>query len=234
MHITFQGDTDLNWKAEVLGQGQLDKLPIDISASLSGQGSSYQAEGGLRLNGQVVPITVLGQGTAIQLKADFDYFPLNAFEPYVQSQGEIRGYVRYDNSQTQPLEIQLSAAGQLANQTFSLNADLNENQPLRISITQGNASLLIEPKSAKQYQFTVALPELQYPFLLKGNVDIADVITANAEGQLDSEPLSLQAAFNPSTAQGDWLVQMKDSSLRGNLATIDNILTLQSKLRGFT
>ncbi len=229
-HITFQGDRDLNWKADILGQGQLDKLPTDVSLTLSGQGLNYQAEGGLRLNGQLLPIKVSGQGRDIQLKADFDYFPLNVFEPYVQSQGEMRGYVQFDSREPQPFEIQLSATGQVANQTFSLNADLNESQPLRINVTQGNASILIEPKTAKQYEFTVALPELSKPFLLKGNLDIADAILLKAEGQIDLEPLSVQATFNPSSFQGDWLVRLADSTLTGNIARLEDVLVLQSQL----
>lgn len=229
LHITVRGDTS-NWQAEVLGQGELDKLPLDLSASVAGQGLNYQADAGLRINGQVLPFKILGQAGDIQVQADFDYFPLSTLAPYVQSEGQMRGYVRYDNTQAQPLEMQLAASGQVANQDFELNAVLGPSQSLSINLSQGKASVLIEPKSAKDYAFTVALPELAYPLLLKGDASIADVITLEAQGQLASEAIVLEARLNPDTFQANWFVDMDASSFQGTLENVNEVLTLQSRL----
>lgn len=230
LDINLQSDTDLNWQADLLGKAQIDKLPVDISANLTGQGLNYQADAGLRVNGAVIAIKVLGQGSRLQAKADVDYFPLRVFSPYVESQGEMRGYIQFDNQQEQPLEINLRADGQIADQSFSLRSELSPTQPLRISVTQGNASVLIEPKGAQDYSFTLALPDFQHPFLLQGKLTIADVISLGADGQLGIEPLSLEATFNPNTLQGNWLARLSDSSFGGSLERLEDRLSLKSYL----
>ena len=230
----FEGARDLTWQAQVEGSAQLQGLPLALGGTLSGEGASYRGTVSATLAGESVPLTVAGQGGAVQVQANLEAFSLASLAPAlpIPVTGTLGGTLDLDTRAPQPLSFDLTASGAVRGRGFDLTAERTEGE-LSVTGDVAGAPFKLGDETGA-YSFT--LGSSTDPLSLAGRLELAPALRLDVSGQYLSQPLTATAAYATSdvssgTATPDtatWSAAVGDATVSGDARRVGGVWTLQS------
>jgi hypothetical protein len=215
--INATANSDLDWNADIYTTGSARNLPLELSASVSGNAATYDGIGALRFNGEPVELVVTGAGATVQARADIRAADLAALRPLVNVplSGAINGQATFDTSREQPFTFDVRATGNANGQSFELGSSLLENQPLALRGTYGTMILSLQPEGNGSYAVRYIDPNNARPALVEGVLNLNDTFSLQAAGQLSGEALNIDANYTPETRVGAWNLSLANSTVTG-------------------
>ncbi len=235
----FEGARDLAWQAQVEGSAQFQGLPLALGGTLSGEGASYRGTVSATLAGESVPLTVAGQGSAVQVQANLEAFSLASLAPAlpVPVTGTLGGTLDLDTRAPQLLSFDLTASGAVRGRGFDLTAERTEGE-LSVTGDVAGAPFTLGDETGA-YSFTLgSSTDLSS---LAGRLELAPALRLDVSGQYLAQPLTATAAYatsdassgtvTPDTATPDtatWAAAVGDATVSGDARRVGGVWTLQS------
>jgi hypothetical protein len=230
--VNASANQNLEWDAEIFATGTARALPLELSASLTGNGASYNGNGVVRLNGEDVELAVTGSGITVQASGNLRDGDLAALRPFVgvPLEGVIVGQASFDTTREQPLVFDVHATGEANGQTFELSSSLLSDEPLSIRGTYGTMIVSLTPESSGKFVVKYIDPNEANPAFVEGVLTLGEAVSLVASGQVSGEALTIDAQYSPSTREGIWNARLADSSLVGSAQPQGEGIRLQSNL----
>ncbi len=234
--VRLEGAADLSWQAQLAGTATGLQLPLGVDGSLSGAGAAYAGDGALRVAGESLPLTVVGQGGAVQVAADLEGFDLASLAPALPLplSGTLGGTLNLDTSAPQPLSFDLATAGEVRGRTFDLTASRADGAfsvAGEVAGTPLSLDALAPGEEAGAYRLKLGAAD--GPLELAGRLELAPALRFDATGRYLAQAVTATAAYTPSAtdaATATWAAAVGDATLQGSAQRVGGAWTVRSTL----
>ena len=143
---------DLSWSGDVTGEARYQGAPLNLQASVSGQGQTYQGEGTLDLREGEVPFQINGSGADLEANTqlqDFNLANVRGLIPGLNSiEGQATGTAQLSrNAQGLRYGADLNATGTAQGQPLELDLSADDETGVRVSAEVAGTNVELNPNA---------------------------------------------------------------------------------------